>query len=152
MILDMAHKYPVYRFAHDRIQQAAYSRIEEKTKPKVHLKIGREMLKLILDEDFGERIFTIVDQLNLGARLIIAEKEKGKLAQLNLIAGKKSKASAAYGPAYDYLKSGIGLLKENSWQEQYSVTLLLYEEAAEAAYLCGDFNSMFKFFKRLFCI
>ena len=61
------------------------------------------------------------------------------MAELNLLAGKKAKASAAYQPAYSYLKVGIDLLHEDSWQQQYDLTLVLYTETAEAAYLCGEF-------------
>ncbi|MBT3368152.1 MAG: serine/threonine-protein kinase PknK, partial [Nitrospina sp.] len=140
---------PVYGFLHDRIQQAAYSLIEEKERLEVHLKIGREMLKTIPEEGIEEHIFDIVDHLNLGSRLITDEKEREELAQLNLLAGNKSKLSAAYNPALDYLKSGMGMLKENCWQVQYELTLSLHEEAAEAAYLCGDFNEMEAFTERV---
>jgi predicted ATPase/signal transduction histidine kinase len=133
---------PVYGFLHDRVQQAAYSLIEEKEKPEVHLKIGREMLKTISEEDLEEQIFDIVDQLNLSSELMTDETEREKLARLNLLAGKKAKLSAAYDPAFDYLKSGIRMLKENSWQMQYDLTLSLHEEATEAASLCGDFDGM----------
>ena len=141
-ISDPDHQSPVYRFLHDRVQQAAYSLIEEKKKPEVHLKIGREMLKRISEEALEENIFTIVDQLNLGVELIADEKEKEKLAQLNLLAGKKAKLSAAYGPAFEYLKSGIRMLQENCWKVQYDLTLSLHEEVAEATFLRGDYEKM----------
>ena len=134
--------FPLYGFLHDRVQQAAYSLIEEKEKPEVHLKIGREMLKTIPEEQLEEQIFTIVDQLNLGAERMTDETEKEKLAELNLVAGKKAKLSAAFEPAFDYLKSGIRMLRENAWQVQYDLTLSLHEEAGEAAFLCGGFIEM----------
>ena len=134
--------FPLYGFLHDRVQQAAYSLIEEKEKPEVHLKIGREMLKTISEDQLEEQIFTIVDQLNLGSELMTDKTEKEKLAELNLLAGKKAKLSAAFEPAFDYLKSGIRILQENAWQVHYDLTLSLYEEAAEAAFLCGDFIEM----------
>ena len=141
-ISDPDHLFPVYRFLHDRVQQAAYSLIEEKKKPEVHLKIGREMLKTIPEEALEEQIFGIVDHLNLGSGLITDEKEREKLAQFNLLAGKKAKLSAAYEPAFDYLKSGIRMLQENCWQVQYDLTLSLHEEGTEAAFLCGDYEKM----------
>jgi predicted ATPase/signal transduction histidine kinase len=141
-ISDPDHLSPVYKFLHDRVQQAAYSLIEEKKKPEVHLKIGREMLKRVPEEEFEEHIFTIVDQLNLGVELIADEKEREKLAQLNLLAGKKAKLSAAYEPAFDYLNSGIRMLQKDCWQAQYGLTLSLHEEGAEAAFLCGEYKKM----------
>jgi len=134
--------FPVYGFLHDRVQQAAYFLIEENEKPEAHLKIGRELLATIPEEALEEHIFNIVDHLNLGSWLIRDEKEQEKLAQLNLFAGNKSKLSAAYNPAFDYLKSGIGILKGNCWQMQYGLTLSLHEEAAEAAFLSSNFKEM----------
>ncbi len=141
-ISDRDHLSPVYKFLHDRVQQAAYSLIEEKERPEVHLQIGREMLKRISEEELEEQILAVVDQLNLSSELMTDEEEREKLAQLNLLAGKKAKLSAAYVPAFDYLKSGIGMLREDSWQVQYGLTLTLHEEAAEAAFLCGDYEEM----------
>jgi predicted ATPase/serine/threonine protein kinase/signal transduction histidine kinase len=133
---------PVYRFLHDRVQQAAYSMIEENAKSRIHLKIGRELLKATPENELDEHVFTIVDQLNMSSELMKDEAERERLAKLNLIAGKKAKLSAAYNPAFDYLKSGMNILKEDCWQSQYNLTLSIYEEAAEAAYLCGDFEEM----------
>ncbi len=136
--------FPLYGFLHDRVQQAAYSLIEEKEKSEVHLRIGREMLKTISEDQLEEQIFAIVDQLNLGSELMTVKMEKEKLAELNLVAGKKAKLSAAFEPAFDYLKSGISLFQENGWEMQYELTLSLHEEAVESAYLCGSFKEMEK--------
>ncbi len=133
---------PTYAFLHDRVQQVAYSLLKDEKKPEVHLKIGREMLKSISEEKFEEHIFVVLDQLNLGADLMMDEAEREELVRLNLIAGKKAKLSAAFLPAFEYLKFGIYLLYENSWKEQYGLTLALHEEAAEAAYLCGSHKEM----------
>ncbi len=65
-----------------------------------------------------------------------------ELAELNLIAGRKAKAEAAYGPALDYLQVGLSLLGEDTWERQYDLALALHTEAAEAAYLVGDYEQM----------
>ncbi|MEJ1936158.1 serine/threonine protein kinase, partial [Nostoc sp. NIES-2111] len=64
---------------------------------------------------------------------------------MNLIAGRKALASTAYTSAIKYLTTGIQLLADNSWENQYQLTLALYETAAEATYLAGDFEQMEKF-------
>ena len=68
--------------------------------------------------------------------------EREKLAKLNLEAGKKAKSSAAYAPAFGYLQTGINLLGDQPWKNQYELTLALYTESTEAAYLMGDFDKM----------
>ena len=74
--------------------------------------------------------------------MITNEEERSELAHLNLTAGVQAKASAAYQPALLYFNVGIGFLAEESWQTQYELTLALYTEAAEAAYLSGNFERM----------
>ncbi len=41
-----------------------------------------------------------------------------------------------------YAIAGIELLATDSWQHQYDLSLVLHEEAAETAYLSGDFLAM----------
>jgi predicted ATPase/GAF domain-containing protein/tRNA A-37 threonylcarbamoyl transferase component Bud32 len=132
------------QFTHDRIQQAAYSLISDEQKPVVHQQIGQLLLKNTPLDEREAKIFAIVDQLNVGKILINQQSERDELAQLNLIAGKKAKASAAYQPAFDYLKIGLGLLGDDCWQTQYDFSLALHGEAAEAAYLSGNFEKMEK--------
>jgi signal transduction histidine kinase len=59
---------------------------------------------------------------------------------MNLIAGRKALASTAYPAAVKYLTTGIQLLTDDSWETKYELALGLYETAAEAAYLGGDFE------------
>ncbi|MGK7873169.1 MAG: AAA family ATPase [Xenococcaceae cyanobacterium] len=131
-----------YQFVHDRIQQAAYSLIPEVERRRVQQQVGQLMLHNTPSYQLEEKIFDIVNQLNFGSELINFQSERDELAQLNLMAGKKARASAAYESALRYLEIGIELLRENSWQTQYNLTLKLYETAAEAAYLSGDFEQM----------
>ncbi|TAG48376.1 MAG: PAS domain S-box protein [Oscillatoriales cyanobacterium] len=131
-----------YKFLHDRVQQAAYALIDESHKQVVHLQIGRNLLKKTLPEQLSERLFEIVDHLNHGAELVSAQLERTKIARLNLIAGQKAKAATAYEAAFKYFTTGLQLLNSESWQSEYDLTLVLYSEAAEAAYLQGRFDEM----------
>jgi predicted ATPase/serine phosphatase RsbU (regulator of sigma subunit)/tRNA A-37 threonylcarbamoyl transferase component Bud32 len=131
-----------YKFLHDRVQQAAYALIDEDQKQAVHLQIGRLLLQNTAPEMLSEKIFEIVDHLNLGIELLSDQNEREEIAKLNLSAGQKAKAAAAYEASEKYLNVGLQLLSSNSWQDSYELTLSLYEEAAEAAYLNGDFEQM----------
>jgi PAS domain S-box-containing protein len=129
---------PTYKFLHDRIQQAAYSLIPEAQKQLTHLHIGELFLSNSVTRE--QKIFDIVNHLNLAISLIQQPDKKMELAQLNLSAASKAKAATAYTSAAKYLTSGIELLPADSWQSQYQLTLELYEAAAEIFYLCGDFE------------
>ncbi|MBF0395645.1 MAG: response regulator [Desulfobacterales bacterium] len=129
-----------YRFSHDRIQQAAYSMIEESDKKKLHLKVGRLLLDNLHGEAQDEKLFDIVNHLNFGIDLIYEQNEKDKIVELNLQAGKKAKNSAAYSNSYEYLLKGLSIIGEDGWGKNYKLTLSLHEEAAEASYLNTDYD------------
>ncbi|MEH2304156.1 trifunctional serine/threonine-protein kinase/ATP-binding protein/sensor histidine kinase [Nostoc sp.] len=131
-----------YKFLHDRVQQAAYSLIPEELKKSSHSKIGQLLLQNIPKEEIEANIFDIVNQLNVGIINLIEQSDKTELARLNLIAGRKAKASTAYEAALKYFTNGIELLSTDAWQTEYTLTLCLYEGAAEAAYLGGNFEQM----------
>ncbi|HEY9727520.1 MAG TPA: AAA family ATPase [Chroococcales cyanobacterium] len=133
---------PTYKFLHDRVQQAAYFLIPEDQKQSTHLKIGRLLLNNTPEEDWEETNFDIVNQFNRGVGLICDRTERERLAQLNLLAGRKARASTAYGAAVRYFTVGMELLEPNAWQSQYALSLALHESAAEAAFLKGDFEQM----------
>ncbi|MGB3558561.1 MAG: AAA family ATPase [Geitlerinemataceae cyanobacterium] len=129
-----------YKFAHDRVQQAAYSLIDEKLKPEIHLKIGHILLKKFEKYDLEEGIFDIVNHLNKGQPLLGNKWEKAQLARLNLIAGRKAKLSLAYQPALLYTTNGMQLLPHNSWEEDYHLTFSYYLEKGEIEYLLTSWD------------
>jgi predicted ATPase/signal transduction histidine kinase/ActR/RegA family two-component response regulator len=133
---------PVYRFLHDRVQQAAYSLIPASHKQITHLKIGQ-----LLQQDASEivieaRLFDIVEHLNVAKELITDPIDRERLVNLNFSAGKKARNSTAYAAANIYLQTGIKLLEIDCWETQYQLTLDLHVAAAEAAYLSGDLVRM----------
>ncbi|MEH1831293.1 MAG: AAA family ATPase [Nostoc sp.] len=136
---------PTYRFLHDRVQQAAYSLIPEEQKQITHLNIGRLLQQATSGSEQDKQIFAIVNHLNKGISLIEDETEQQELVQLNLMAGQKAKGATAYGAALNYFNTGISLLRGNCWQTHYTLALVLYEGAANCAYLNANFEQMEEF-------
>src|ERR1700733_85709 len=108
-----------YKFIHDRVQETAYSLIPERLRAEAHLRIGRLLTAHTPAEKREEGIFEIVSQLNRGAALITSRNEREQLAELNLLAGQRAKATTAYVSALTYLTAGEALLPENSWERRH---------------------------------
>jgi predicted ATPase/signal transduction histidine kinase len=138
--LRLYHQVPIYRFVHDRIQQAAYSLISESQKQILHCKIGQRLLRQLSNSNQDSRLFETVNQLNLGHRCLTTQAERDLLIQLNLAAGRKAKMSTAYDIAITYLTTGIDLLAPDSWNTHYQVTFSLYIETAEVFHLKTEFT------------
>lgn len=129
-----------YKFLHDRVQQAAYSLIPDHDKQQIHLRVGRLLLNSATPERLDDRLFDVVNAMNIGSALMTDRIERLLLAQLNARAGSKAKAAAAYSSAREYFAMGRQLLPEDAWQTDYELTLKLYTEGVEVEYLLAQFE------------
>ncbi|MBP0004507.1 MAG: AAA family ATPase [Cyanobacteria bacterium SBC] len=121
----------VFKFLHDRVQQAAYSLISPDIRQDVRVQIGKLLLKSTPPDRLEDRIFEIVNQFDAGADLMVRPDEKQQLAQLNLIAARKAKAAAAIQTALEYLNVGLNALGDEGWEREYELTVTLHLEAIE---------------------
>jgi predicted ATPase len=129
-----------YRFLHDRIQQAAYSLIPDEQRADLHLGIGRALLASMTADELTEHLFDVANQFNRGATRLIHRDEKMQVATIDLRAGLKAKASAAYASARAYFSAGTALLDERNWGSQYELTFSTWLERAECELLSGNFE------------
>jgi predicted ATPase/signal transduction histidine kinase len=127
-----------YAFVHDRIHEAAYSLIPQASRADAHLRIGRLLVAHTPKEKREEAIFEIVGQLNRGAVLITEQDERDHLAELNLLAGQRAKASSAYASALAYFATGAGLLSDDCWQRRHDLLFTLELNRAECEFLTGQ--------------
>jgi len=130
-----------FRFLHDRVQQAAYSVLSETARRQVHLKLGRNLMLKTSHSEREERIFEICNHLNYARDLLADDAQREQLAEINLHAGKKAAAATAYGPALDYLNTGIALLPPDALETAYPYWFELRLEAARCQYLNGDMTA-----------
>src|SRR5262249_12721643 len=107
-----------YRFVHDRVHEAAYSLIPEERRSAAHLRIGRVLAAHIPPEKREEAIFEIVNQLNRGAAMMTSRNEREQLAELNLSAGRRARASTACASALSYLVAGVACLADDGWERR----------------------------------
>jgi predicted ATPase/signal transduction histidine kinase len=130
-----------YRFLHDRVWQAAYSLMNDEEKKQIHLTVGRLILENTPKERLDERVFDIVNHLNYGVEFITEPEERLKLAEMNLLASKKAKASTAYPAAREYLSAGMQYLPDDVWDHHYELALEFYKQRSECEYLTGNFDA-----------
>lgn len=126
-----------YKFAHDRVQEAAYALIPKKSRAKIHLTIGRLLTTQMPPGKRDEAIFDIVNQFDQAAALIAEDEEREQVAGLNLVAGKRAKAASAFAAALRYLEVGRALLGKNGWQRNHRLTFDLDLHLAECEHLSG---------------
>ncbi|WP_438025854.1 AAA family ATPase [Sorangium sp. So ce233] len=129
-----------YRFLHDRVQQAAYSLIPAGQLAEMHLGIGRLLLSAQRAEERDDALFDVVGHLNRGAALLRSQAERDEVAALNLRAGRKAKAAAAFQSAAALFAAGLSLLAPASWEARHELTYGLTFERAHIAYITGSFE------------
>lgn len=124
-----------YGFLHDRVREAAYSLIPVELRPEAHLRIGILLAEHTPAEKREEAIFEIVNQLNRGSHLITSVEDRERVAELNLIAGRRAKLSTAYDSALKYLRAGRALLAEETWERNHQLIFSIEYLTAECELL-----------------
>ncbi|HYO53325.1 trifunctional serine/threonine-protein kinase/ATP-binding protein/sensor histidine kinase [Archangium sp.] len=131
-----------YEFLHDRVREAAYTLISEDSRKQLHLSIGRLLLERTPEERREAVIFDLVNQLNPSIELIQNPEERLELARLNLVAGKRAKASSAYAAALEYIRTGTALLPEDGWERAHELSFALHRHRIECHHLLGQFDEV----------
>ena len=127
-----------YRFLHDRVQEAAYSLIPKDLRAEAHLRIGMLLATHTPEVKREEAIFEIVNQLNRGSHLLTSVEDRERVADLNLLAGRRAKVSTAYASALKYLRAGSALLTEQTWDSNYALVFAIEYLMAECELLTAE--------------
>lgn len=129
-----------YQFRHDHLKECAYDLIPATDRGAVHLRIGRLLAGQVQQSDQKQRIFATLDHYNRAINLLHDPDERQMVANLNLEAGRIAKSAAAFPAAFKYFSHARTLLPAASWNYHYKLTLEVFTEAAEAAFLTADFR------------
>jgi len=104
-----------YDFAHDQIQQAAFSLLPPQKINDIFLYISTKLRKLLQKSDLEEHVFVIANLLLQTPLEKI--KDKFTVAALFLLAGTKAAAAVAFKQAYKYFEFGFRLISSlNCWK------------------------------------
>ena len=112
--------------------------MDEEKRQKTHCALGRTYLQKYSEEQIQEHIIEIVNQFDSGKSQVVEPKEKRMLAALNLRAGMKAKDVAAFSSASEYFNVGTSLLDEYAWEQDYELSMALYENLAICQQLLGN--------------
>jgi len=130
-----------YRFCHERIHRAFYTRSTTQQRQQMHFQIA-----CLYFSDFNEaskdHIFFMVNQLNL-ANIIQAPFYLHKTIELNLLAGKHARTISAIEPAFHYFTKAIAWIESDINATVNPQTVYVsYYEAARCALLMGVFDQV----------
>ena len=129
-----------YRFSHPKIAQTAYCEIPEARKREMHLRIARHLMHAGRQE--GQALLTITDHLNAATDLVdVEDEQRQEFAHYNQLAAREALKRASFQKAYKYCRSGLALFF-GPRPSTDAVYLELCQCAAEAAFLCGDFEQL----------
>jgi predicted ATPase len=96
------------------------------------------LLASMTSDQLAEHLLDVANQLNRGAARLIDRDEKAQVAAIDLRAGRRAKASAAYASACVYFAAGMELMDDRDWSSQYALTFGLRLERAECEFLSGN--------------
>jgi predicted ATPase/HPt (histidine-containing phosphotransfer) domain-containing protein/PAS domain-containing protein len=125
-----------YVFQHTRVQQAAYARLVQDGRSRLHHRIGQRLMADAPNGASGERLFDVLHHLNLGRAGVSGAAERVALVELNLRATQRALKSAAFGSAEQHAAIAVALLDGASAEPELAFRALLAH--AEAVFLNGD--------------
>jgi predicted ATPase/signal transduction histidine kinase len=118
-------------FAHDRIQEAAYSLMDEPTRRDRHLRLVDVMMS-IWDTGTNAQAFAIANQIEQCRADTLPIERRTRFVDALLAALAHARRSAAFGQAVRYGETALNLIDDDLRRENYTLTFrahILYCEA-----------------------
>eukprot|EP00804_Cyclotella_cryptica_P017040 CCRYP_003283-RA/>CCRYP_003283-RA protein AED:0.04 eAED:0.04 QI:319/0.66/0.5/1/1/0.75/4/0/1292 len=145
---------PVYRFAHDILEQGAYDMMSRLEQSDNHLLIGLELIRNTNEahrSHFRPVSFIAIDQINRAKMLGNSQLSFSvQYANLNLKAAESSMSVSDFASALSYAEHGISFLEGHLWGSNYRLTLRLYEMASKACFTSYQSEKMRRFLDEIF--
>ncbi|MDO1584849.1 trifunctional serine/threonine-protein kinase/ATP-binding protein/sensor histidine kinase [Rhizobium oryzicola] len=126
------------KFAHDRIQEAAYALLDVSKRQRVHHSLAHVLLSLWGTQS-GPAAFAIASQIELSHAECLSRDERKLFVEALLAAVTHARRSAAAVQATRYAEAALRLIDEEMWKEEYALSfrahILLCDALLAAAIL-----------------
>jgi histidine kinase len=131
----------LFKFHHDRIQEAAHAVLGDDERARVHWEAGRRWVEFSANDKALRRelIFAIVSHLNQARVPAHAAGMDAELARLNALAAERSIECLAYRSALESIDVALEILGPTAWDDDYGLTYRLRKLQCSALYLSGDY-------------
>jgi len=121
-----------FRFAHDRIREAAQLRLSEFERASIHHRAARSLFGRIPADALAERALELADHLNHALELLGPD-ERIDAIQMNVLAGRRTLHGGVPTAAANYFRIARRLFSERDWVAHSELGFELYLDSAEAA-------------------
>lgn len=129
-------------FAHVRILEAAYARMDDPQRRLLHRSIARRMASQNPVPPTGDALFALVGHY-ARCQALLDPPELDQLAALALAAAEHARAAGAHESTLSFCMLGLDALGvhtggDSPWQRRYPLCLALHLAALEAAFFCDQ--------------
>jgi predicted ATPase/GAF domain-containing protein/anti-anti-sigma regulatory factor len=128
-----------FRFAHDKIQEAATSMVPPEERALSHHRIGK-LLRREPGDAAGPGLFDVVNHLNSSGDIVQDRAERVELSRLNLQAAERLEDAGAFQAALQYIEQGIARLPEDAWDTEHALALALHMKRGHIESLNGQYE------------
>ena len=127
-----------FRFAHDRIHQAAHSMLAQHETRRIRREIGRTLLAGMADPARDGALFEAIDHLLVAEALLDDASERRQIAALALTAAERARSATAYAPALSYARFAADLAARHERDTPGRFAFALALERAECEHNAGN--------------
>ena len=102
--------------------------------------IARRLLDGLPALEREERIVELARHLNVGAALLQGDAERRTAVEVNVVAARKARSTAAHAAALELLDAARELLPPDAWQSAFDLAYEIYYLGSACAYMLGKFD------------
>jgi predicted ATPase len=131
-----------FRFAHDRVREAARARLSDAERARLHCEMGRYLLSRTPEADWPRRAAEIAEHLNQGlAAQSPADVEpqlRDAALRLNRLAGARALASGAADAGSSFFAAALRLFGDADWEASRDLGFELHLQSATSLSLARE--------------